>query len=213
MPPPKFDRGLAWRAFREGHPLLAEQLAPFQGRAARRGNQGEHWWELAALPATLALYGRPKIIFPDIARESRFTLDTKGYCLVNTAYSIACDDLYLLGVLNSRPVFRWFDTPVPALGGAGGNEAGWLRWIRQYVARIPVVPAAPQDPRRRKIEDAVRAALTLAPRHAAAMSGSHEQEKLGRRLVALDAEIDAAVCALYGLGDAQRARMLAPAGS
>ncbi len=39
------------------------------------------------------------------------------------------------------------------------------------------------------------------------MKGSREHEELGRRLVALDAEIDEAVCSLYGLTDAQEARV------
>ena len=56
----------------------------------------------------------------------------------------------------------------------------------------------------RLIERNVREALELAPRHAAAMKGSREHEELGRRLAALDAEIDEAVCALYGLTDAQK---------
>ena len=116
--------------------------------------------------------------------------------------------MYLLGVLNSRPIFNFLRHHVPAVGGSGGNEGGWLRWFRQYVKRIPVVRADPNDPRRKTIERCVREALELAPRHAGAMNGSREHEELGRRLVALDAEIDEAVCSLYGLTDAQKARVL-----
>ena len=83
-----------------------------------------------------------------------------------------------------------------------------MRWKKQYVSRIPIVRAKADDPRRMTIERCVREALELAPRHAAAMKGSREHEELGRRLAALDAEIDEAVSALYGLTDAQKARVL-----
>ena len=87
---------------------------------------------------------------------------------------------------------------------------GWLRWIHQYVSRIPIPAAGGEDERRQAIERAVAQALTLAPRAAAALPGSQEQEELRQQLARLDAEIDAAVCALYGLSAAQRERVLAP---
>ena len=195
---------------REQHPLLMGHLDQFEERARRRLDKGEFWWELRAC-AYLEEFSKPKIIFPDIARESRLTLDTEGFMLSNTCYFIPAKDCYLLGILNSRTIFNYFKHQVPAVGGSGGNEGGWLRWIYQYVSRIPIVRADSDDPRRMIIERNVREALELAPRHAGAMKGSREHEELGRRLAVLDAEIDEAVCALYGLTDAQKARVLGSA--
>ena len=168
---------------RTRHPLIMEHLGQFEERARRRTDQGEHWWELRAC-AYLQEFSEPKIVFPDIARESRCTLDSEGFLLSNTCYFIPSDDMYLLGVLNSRPIFNFLRHHVPAVGGSGGNEGGWLRWFRQYVKRIPVVRADPNDPRRKTIERCVREALELAPRHAVAMKGSNEEKSLARRLAA-----------------------------
>ena len=196
---------------REQHPSLMEHLGQFEERARRRYDKGEFWWELRSC-AYLDEFSRTKIVFPDIARESRFTLDVKGFMLSNTCYFIPVEDYFLLGLLNSRPVFNYFRFQVPAVGGSGGNEGGWLRWIYQYVSRIPVVRADPADPRRQTIERHVREALELAPRHAEAEREKlDERHDMARRLAEIDAAIDDAVCSLYGLSDAQRRRVLADA--
>ena len=59
----------------------------------------------------------------------------------------------------------------------------------------------------------MKQALDLAPKAAAAFKGSNEQLSLRRQLAALDAEIDEAVCSLYGLTEEQRQRVLKPAAS
>ena len=189
------------------HPLVMNHLAPFSERAKKRQDQGDFWWELRAC-AYLNEFHKPKIIYADIASESRLTLDRENCHLTNSAYMIPVDDLYLLGVLNSKVVFNYFKNHVSALGGSGGNEGGWLRWIHQYVSRIPIPRAAADDPRRQTIERAVQQALELAPQEAAALPGSQEKIALRHRLDRLDAEIDDAVCSLYGLTEEQRQRVL-----
>ena len=189
------------------HPLVMNYLNQFSEQAERRQDQGDFWWELRAC-AYLNEFHKPKIIYADISSESRFSLDVESCHLTNSAYMIPVDDIYLLGVLNSKAVFNYFKNHVSALGGSGGNEGGWLRWIHQYVSRIPIPRAAADDPRRQTIERAVKQALDLAPKEAAALLGSAEKISLQRQLDRLDAEIDEAVCSLYGLTEEQRRRVL-----
>ncbi|MCK4394035.1 hypothetical protein KAX17_14125 [Candidatus Bipolaricaulota bacterium] len=73
----------------------------------------------------------PKIIFPDICKGPRFCVDFTGICIANTAYCLGTDDLYLLGVLDSR--LFWF-----AIGNISipfGVRAGKYRYqlIYQYM--------------------------------------------------------------------------------
>ncbi len=192
------------------HPLVMNHLAPFSDRAKKRQDQGDFWWELRAC-AYLNEFHKPKIIYADISSDSRFSLDRENCYLTNSAYMIPEGDFYLLGVLNSKAVFNYFKSHVSALGGSGGNEGGWLRWIHQFVSRIPIPRAAADDPRRQTIERAVKQALDLAPKEAAALEGSQEKLALRHRLDRLDAEIDEAVCSLYGLTDKQIARVKAQA--
>ncbi|MHA0044123.1 TaqI-like C-terminal specificity domain-containing protein [Deinococcus sp. PEB2-63] len=84
------------------YPAVFAHLQRYQERLEKRSDQGNHWWELRACDYYDA-FDRPKIIYPDMAQEPRFTLDTTGYYFGNTTYLIANADLYLLGILNSQP--------------------------------------------------------------------------------------------------------------
>src|SRR5690606_10059966 len=80
-----------------------------------------------------------KILYPDIAGSPRFALDTLGqYYIANTAYTIPHKDLFLLAVLNSKPVHIFYDTISSQIRG------GYYRFIYQYVSQIPI-PDAPDD--------------------------------------------------------------------
>ncbi|MDK2014799.1 TaqI-like C-terminal specificity domain-containing protein, partial [Deinococcus sp. 43] len=57
------------------------------------------WYEIQDEVAYFREFDKPKIIYPDMAQSSRFTLDTQGYYFGNTTYFIASNDLYLLGIL------------------------------------------------------------------------------------------------------------------
>ena len=83
-----------------------------------------------------------------------------------------------------------------------------MRFIKQYTSEIPIPHAAANDPRRQTIERAVKQALELAPKKAAALPGSQEKLALRHQLDRLDAEIDDAVCSLYCLTEEQRQRVL-----
>ena len=175
---------------RANHPQIMEHLSKFIPAINGRKNQGQYWWESYPPKSRFDEYERPKLIYPEISPEGRFTLDEMGYFPRDTTHIIATRDLYLLGVLNSSLVLHYFKKNAAALGSTMRNAG--LRWKKPYVERILIVRADPNDPRRMIIERNVCEALELAPRHAAAMKGSREQEELSSRLVALDAEIDEA---------------------
>jgi hypothetical protein len=90
------------------------------------------------------LFENPKIIYPDIAKESRATLDREGFYCSNTAYFIPTENLYLLGILNSKIVFTYFKQNASVLGDA--EKGGRLRWFRQDVLKIPIRKIDISDP-------------------------------------------------------------------
>lgn len=197
----------AW--MREEHPLLMNHLGQFEERLRHRVDQGEYWWELRACDY-LEEFFKDKIIFPIIAKESRFTLDTKNHLLNDKSFFVPTNDLHLLGLLNSSILWFFFARNLSVLGDA--DAGGRLEFRKVHVNRIPIVRADPADPRRQAIERNVREALELAPRHAEAEREKlDERHDMARRLAEIDAAIDDAVCSLYGLSDAQRRRVLADA--
>ena len=63
------------------------------------------------------LFARPKIMFPGIARERRFTLDCGGHYCPHTCGLILSSSLYLLGILNSRLMWFFISQTLPPFRG------------------------------------------------------------------------------------------------
>jgi hypothetical protein len=183
-----------------------EDLAPKKDKAARRGRKpGRYaWYEIQDDVAYFEVFDKPKIIFPDIAKAPRFALDNDGHYLANTAYCIGSDDLYLLGVLNSR--LFWF-----AIGHISipfGVRAGEYRYrlIYQYMEKVPIRVIDRKDKQDRacheKMVALVEQTLKLH-RDLAAAKTAHDKTLAERQIAATDKQIDRLVYELYGLTDAE----------
>ncbi len=207
------NEDIAWHKFRLAHPYLAKHLAQHLKGASSRvsSSQGDYWWECMRRDDFLKTFNQQKIIYPTIAKESRFAYDKIGYYLNSKGLFIPTEDLYLLGVLNSSSVWFYSKRHLSVLGDA--DKGGRLEWHAGHVSRIPIPRAAADDPRRQTIERAVKQALELAPKEAAALPGSQEKLALRHQLDRLDAEIDEAVCSLYSLTEEQRQRVLSATNS
>lgn len=121
-----------WGWLCENYSAIAEHLAPFEKRAAKRYDQGEYWWELRACDY-YAEFEKPKIIFPDISLSGNFTFDSEAqFYTVNTTYIMPTDDIYFLGILNSKLISWFYRTLSPSYRG------GYLRFIYQYLVEIPI---------------------------------------------------------------------------
>lgn len=119
----------------------------------------------------------PKIVFPDIALNSNFTLDKTGSYIDMTCFFIESQDLFLLGYLNSKLVRFFFQNISSSIRG------GYLRWKRLYIYQIPIIePDAKTRTKLEKLVDQVMAA-----------------KEDGKDTTALEAKIDALVYQLYGL--------------
>jgi hypothetical protein len=179
-----------------------EDLTPKKNKSAKRGRKpGRYeWYEIQDDVAYWEVFDKPKLIFPDIAKGPRFCFDTGGHYLANTAYCLGTDDLYLLGVLNSR--LFWF-----AIGNISipfGVRAGKYRYrlIYQYMEKVPIRAVCFFDPgdvaRHDEIVKLVNAMLELHKQLAVAKSEA-QKTVIQRQIDATDAEIDRLVYDLYGL--------------
>jgi type I restriction-modification system DNA methylase subunit len=195
----KAGRHAGWPWFAKNYPALAAHLAPFEKRAKARSDQGDFWWELRPCDYYKA-FEQPKIVWPDIAKASRFTLDLSGRYLANTAYIMPVDDKVLLAILNSKLIFVYFKSIATVLGDA--DKGGRLRWIRQDVVRIPIAPCDPHSlegkAAREHITTLVTRMLAAKQQEAKAITDK-DRNYYARECTALDRQIDEAVYALYGL--------------
>lgn len=168
-----------WDFELERYPSIKRHLTRFKDVLSTRPDvlQNRHkWWCLSRYGAGFTGdYEKPKIMFPDIAVSMRFAYDDRGTYGKNTTYSIPTDDMFLLGVLNSAVVERFYRQECAQIRG------GYLRFFTQYVENIPIPEAAGQ----------ARAAVAdLAKRCLNARGVGCEQ---------WETEIDERVVALYGL--------------
>jgi hypothetical protein len=166
------------------YPAIEKHLRQFKKQLEKKAG-GNKWYELQASPADSDHFEKPKIIYPDIAKESRFAFDTKNYYVGNTIYFIAKNDLFLLAILNSSIIWSYCKETLTVLGDA--DKGGRLRFFRQFVEKIPIPAASPAD--KARIEALVQQCL----------------DAQGKDVAPYEAEIDDIVARLYGLTEAERA--------
>jgi len=153
-----------------GYPRARAYLAGHEERLRGRryvADAGRAWYEIW-VPHRPALWGKPKLVFPDISERPRFAIDSSGAVVNGDCYWISCEDLpsmdlayLMLAVANSGLGVRFYDI-------ACGNRlySGKRRWITQYVARLPL-----PDPASLPARHAAELARDLSGPDAAAGSG------------------------------------------
>ncbi len=179
-----------------------EDLTPKKDKTARRGRKpGRYaWYEIQDDVAYFEVFDKPKIIFPDIAKSPRFSLDNDGRYLANTAYCIGSDDPYLLGVLNSR--LFWF--AISHISIPFGVRAGEYRYrlIYQYMEKVPIRVIDRKDKSDRARHDKLVALveqMLKLHRDLAVAKTAHDKILVERQIAATDKQIDRLVYELYGL--------------
>jgi len=189
-------------AIREHLEQWRDDLTPKKGKATKSGRKpgNYEWYEIQDDVAYYEVFSRPKLIFPDIAKGPRFCLDNEGRYLTNTAYCLGVDDLYLLGLLNSR--LFWFS--ISNISIPFGIRAGKYRYrlIYQYMEQVPIRVIDRSDRTDRLRHDRmlglVEQMLVLHRRQGVART-PQEQTALERQISACDAQIDRLVYDLYDL--------------
>jgi SAM-dependent methyltransferase len=134
----------AEQVFRETYPAVFEHLNQFREAAIKRTDQGKFWWELRSCDYWGA-FEAPKIVWPDISKLPRFSMDTESRCVGNTGYIIPGGDYYLLGILSSWATWFFISKTAQPLRLRGDR---WqYRLIAQFMEHVPI-PDAPEAERK-----------------------------------------------------------------
>ncbi|MCH8528386.1 MAG: Eco57I restriction-modification methylase domain-containing protein [Kiritimatiellae bacterium] len=172
----------AERIFAERYPSIFQHMVPFKQAMQKRTDKGQYYWELRSC-AYLDAFDKPKIIYPDIAKNMRACLDTEGCFGSNTLYFIPLDDPLILTLLNSD-TFDWYARQTfQSLGDPW--KGGRLRFFTQYMENAPIPPAT----------EAQKAELSDLAQACAAATAAGDTE----RLQTLETRIDEIVCGLFDL--------------
>ncbi|MBC7101151.1 MAG: Eco57I restriction-modification methylase domain-containing protein [Methanobacteriales archaeon] len=147
--------------FRKYYPTIYKHLISSAKRGKGRGlferdDQGDYWWELRPCDYYHE-FEKGKIVWQEMAGSPSFVYDKRGYYTLQTAYIMTGSNLkFLLGVLNSKVAMFYLAQIAYSL------SKGALRWIKQYVERIPV-PSITEENKKlvEKIEGFVDQILVL----------------------------------------------------
>ena len=118
----------------EQYPAVKGWLLPFRPELEKRATN-QHWWELQQ--AQLAYQPRfacPKIVYPDIADHSRFSIDTEFIFIDCTVFMLDTNVEALTPYLNSRLAWFFWKSLTPEIRG------GFIRFKAQYVSLLPLFP-------------------------------------------------------------------------
>jgi len=192
-----------------------EQLKPkpkgWRGATWKGRKPGSYkWYEIQDTVGYYAEFEKPKMILPDISLRGNFMLDDKGkYYSVNTTYIIPIDDRYVLGLLNSWLITYFYQSISSTYRG------GYLRFIYQYLVRVPIRAIDFSDPadveRHDRMVALVERMLALHKQLADAKTPM-AKELLQRQIDATDRQIDRLVYELYGLTE-EEIKIVEDAGS
>lgn len=168
----------AWDWLNSEYELISEHLKPFEKRAKMRTDQGKYWWELRACDYYNE-FEKPKIVYPEIATNGRFSIDEEKSYFDMTSFIIGSESKELLGILNSKLInflFRQISSEI---------RGGFLRWKRQYVYKLPI----PKNIQNEKLSNNVELAVQLKQNYdiviekfSTYFSGQYKLEKLTKKL-------------------------------
>jgi len=184
-----------WAWLEQNYPAIAGHLKPFEVQGQKRCDQGEFWWELRSCDY-YEEFEKPKIIYPDISINPNFTFDNNRQYCSNTCYFMPVEDLYLLGILNSKLIGFICRTMFSVYRG------GYLRFFGQYLEPLPIRTINFSDltdkAHHDKMVSLVEQMLSLN-KQLASFKTAHDKTILQRQIDATDHQIDSLVYELYGL--------------
>lgn len=156
------------------------------------------WYEIQDATAYYKEFEKSKILWPEIAGDARFCIDTENQYVNNKVFLIPTEDYYLLGILNSRLLRAFIQSVSTDLQGNSYNFSGI------FVQRTPIHKLDLNNRKdifvRARMVSLVQRMLELHKRLATAKT-PHSKTVLQRQIEVTDEEIDRLVYELYGLTD------------
>jgi hypothetical protein len=159
------------------------------------------WYEIQDAVDYYAEFEEPKIIVPCIVKSASYAFDKEGFYSNDKTSIIATDDLYLLGILNSRIS----DYVMHSISST--KQGGYFEYKPMYLAQLPIRTIDFNDPTEKTIHDnlvsLVDRMLELHKKKSA-LPLSAEREKIEREIRITDEKIDEIVYGLYEVTQRER---------
>jgi hypothetical protein len=184
-----------WKWLKDKYPAIAAHLEPFSEKAQKRYDKGDYWWELRTCDY-YEQFEKTKIIIPAIVKAASYAIDSTGLYSNDKTSIIATDDLYLLGLLNSRLL----DLIIHSISST--KRGGYFEYKPMYVSQLPIRGISTDDAKdvtlRDQIIGLVRQMLSLQ-RQLSEVKVADDRTASKRQIDATDKQIDQLVYELYDL--------------
>jgi len=126
----------------EKYTPIINHFNKFRKQLENRSDKGDKWYQLR--PCSYYNYfEKPKILYPDIALESRFSFDNTGIYPNATLFIIPRNDKFLLTLLNSKLAWFYFARNCPVIGEI--HNRGRLRLKTIYISNLPIKTTSTKD--------------------------------------------------------------------
>jgi hypothetical protein len=159
------------------------------------------WYEIQDSVDYFAEFEKPKIIVPAIVKSASYAFDTEGFYSNDKTSIIAVDDLYLLGILNSRVS----DFVMHSISST--KQGGYFEYKPMYLDQLPIRTIDFNNPSEKAVHDKlislVERMLDLHKKKDA-LPPSAEREKIEREIAVTDEKVDNIVYGLYGVTEEER---------
>jgi len=192
---------IAEQAFKTKYPAIYNHLLQFKEKLVAR-NTAEtgiryEWYALQRFGSNyFTEFAKPKIIIPAIVKNASYSFDQTGFYSNDKTSIIPKNDLYLLGLLNSKVL----DFVMHAISST--KQGGYYEYKPMYVSKLPIRTINPNDPTDIARHDRMVTLVTqMLDLNKKLQEARLEQEKtmLSRQIEATDGAIDKLVYELYGL--------------
>lgn len=136
----------------EKYPAIKEHLLKYYDRLLPKKSKTDkigrksgdyNWYEIQDSIAYYEEFDKPKIIYPEIAKESRFSLDLEKTYLNKTIFFIPVEDYYLLALLNSKLIWFYLCNTCTSLGDP--KNGGRLNIQKVYLEKTPIVESPDKE--------------------------------------------------------------------
>ncbi|MDA3893141.1 MAG: N-6 DNA methylase [Salinivirgaceae bacterium] len=110
---------------------LFQHILPLEERAKKRYDKGDFFWELRNC-AYYDLFEKPKIVFPNLQNNNKFSFDETGAFINAPAVILPTNDKSLLAILNSKLIWYFLINICVVRSG------GYIEVKPQYFEQIPI---------------------------------------------------------------------------
>jgi len=160
------------------------------------------WFEIQDSIDYYQKFECPKIIYPNICKEPRFTFDDEKLYSNQKTFIIPLDDKYLLGLLNSKLIWQYLKCKCTCLGDP--NNRGRLELSYTYMRHLPIYKINPLNSTDVNLQDQIAGLVTKILDLNKEISNTiidDELKAIKKQIEEINNQIDNLVFELYSLTD------------